>query len=52
MLNLELLKKIVEQIKLDADVKDYTAIEHLLKDIPTEKLKSFLSEEKINNGKR
>ena len=44
MINFELLKKVVKRIKKDADVKDYTAIEVLLKDIPTEKLKGFLSD--------
>ena len=46
MIDFELLKKVVEQIKKDADIKDYTAIEELLKDISTENLKGFLSEEK------
>jgi len=45
MIDFELLKKVVEQIKQDADAKDYTAIEDLLKDIPTERLKGFISEE-------
>tara|TARA_R100001129_G_scaffold158222_1_gene121834 strand:+ start:64 stop:204 length:141 start_codon:yes stop_codon:yes gene_type:complete len=43
MIDFELLKKVVEQIKEDADAKDYTAIEDLLKDIPTKKLKGFLT---------
>jgi len=45
MIDFELLKKVVEQIKKDADIKDYTAIEELLKDVSTERLKGFLAEE-------
>ena len=46
-IDLQLLKKVVEQIKVDADNGDYTAIEELLdSDIRIEKLKSFLTEEK------
>ena len=44
-INLELLKLVVEQIEKDASYGDYTAIEELLTDIPTEKLKGFLSED-------
>jgi len=40
----DLLKKVVDQIKEDADFGDYMAIEELLKDIPEEKLQGFLSE--------
>ena len=47
MIDFKLLKKVVEQIKQDADAKDYTAIEELLKDISTERLKGFLSREKV-----
>mgnify|MGYP003148976696 CR=1 FL=1 len=45
MINFKLLKEVVEQIIKDAESKDYTAIEDLLKDIPTEKLKGFLEEQ-------
>ena len=48
MIDFKLLKEVVEQIKLDASNQDYTAIEDLLKNIPIEKLKGFLTEEKIN----
>tara|TARA_R110002020_G_scaffold406022_1_gene616056 strand:+ start:391 stop:528 length:138 start_codon:yes stop_codon:yes gene_type:complete len=44
MIDFDLLKKVVDQIKEDADSGDYTAIEHLLKDIPKEKLQGFLTE--------
>ena len=40
-MNFELLKLVVEQIEKDASHGDYTAIEELLTDIPTEKLKGF-----------
>ena len=45
-IDLQLLKDVVEQIKVDADNGDYIAIEVLLSDIPIEKLKGFLTEEK------
>jgi len=45
-IDLQLLKDVVEQIKVDADNGDYIAIEELLSDIPIEKLKGFLTEEK------
>ena len=44
-IDLQLLKNVVEQIKVDADNGDYIAIEDLLSDIPIEKLKGFLTEE-------
>ena len=44
--NLELLKKVATQIMQDVKMGDYTAIDELLKHIPEEKLKGFLSEEK------
>ena len=47
-MNFELLKAIVRQIEEDVNLGDYTAIEELLKDIPIEKLKGFLTEEKVN----
>ena len=43
-----LLKAVVKQIQEDVSLGDYTAIEDLLKNIPIEKLKGFLTEEKIN----
>ena len=42
------LKKVVEQIKSDANNGDFIAIEELLSDIPIQKLKGFLTEEKQN----
>ena len=45
-MNFELLKAIVRQIEEDVNLGDYTAIEELLNDIPIEKLKGFLTEEK------
>ena len=45
MIDFNLLKKVVEQIKGDASNGDYTAIEDLLKDIPKERLIGFLKEE-------
>ena len=48
-IKLVLLKKIVGQIKEDADNQDYTAIEDLLNDVPIKKLIGFLSEEKLND---
>ena len=45
-IDLQILKEVVEQIKVDADNGDYIAIEELLSDIPIEKLKGFLTEEK------
>ena len=39
-----LLMKVVDQMKQDAEMGDYTAIEELLKDIPAETLQGFLSD--------
>ena len=47
-IKLVLLKKIVGQIKEDADNQDNTAIEDLLKDVPIKKIIRCLSEEKLN----
>ena len=47
-IDLQLLKKVVEQIKIDADNGDFMAIEELLSDIPIQKLKGFLTEGKQN----
>ena len=47
-IDLQLLKKVVEQIKSDANNGDFIAIEELLSDIPIQKLKGFLTEEKQN----
>ena len=45
-IDLELIKKVIEQINEDADDKDYTAIEELFQflDYPEKRLKSFLSD--------
>ena len=40
--NLELLKEVVTQIKEDASIGDYTAIDYLFKDISRDHLKGFL----------
>ena len=48
-IDLQLLKKIVEQIKVDANNGDFMAIEELLSDIPIQKLKGFLTEGKQND---
>lgn len=44
MIDFKLLKEVVEQIKDDASIEDYSAIEDLLKDIPKERLIGFLKE--------
>ena len=44
-IKLELLKKVVQQIKADEAMEDYTAIEELLSDVPKEKLLGFLKED-------
>ena len=43
--NSALLKKVVQQIKADEAMEDYTAIEELLSDVPKEKLLGFLKED-------
>ena len=52
--NLELLKKVATQIMQDVKMGDYTAIDELLKHIPEEKLKGFLSQteevEQVDEG--
>lgn len=47
-----LLMKVVDQMNKDAEMGDYTAIEELLKNVPAEALKGFLSDidEGSNNG--
>ena len=40
--DLELLKKVVTQIKEDDSIGDYTAIDYLFKDISRDHLKGFL----------
>ncbi len=45
-----LIDKVIEQIDIDLNMKDYTAIEELLYDISEEKLKGFLSEEERTNN--
>ena len=46
MINFNLLKAVVQQIKEDAKDGDYTAIEELLKDIPKKRLTGFLTEDR------
>jgi hypothetical protein len=46
MINFDLLKAVVQQIKEDAKDGDYTAIEDLLKDIPKKRLTGFLTEDR------
>ena len=41
---MNLIDKVLEQIKKDVEMKDLTAIEELIKDIPKNKLKAFISE--------
>ena len=43
--DLELLKKVITQIKEDESIGDYTAIDYLFKDISRDHLEGFLSEE-------
>ena len=45
-IDLELIKKVIEQINEDADDKDYTAIENLFQflDYPEKRLKGFLKD--------
>ena len=40
-----LIDAAIEQIVIDAEVGDFTAIEELLKSVPEEKLRAFLAEE-------
>ena len=47
--DLELLKKVVSEIKKDDSIGDYTAIDYLFKDLSREHLEGFLSEV-INQG--
>ena len=48
--NLELLKEVVTQIKEDASIGDYTAIDYLFRDISKDHLEGFLSEVNNNGG--
>jgi len=43
-LDIKLLKQIVDQINIDVENKDFTAIEDLFLNIPYKKLIGFLSE--------
>ena len=43
--NSALLKKVVQQIKADEAMEDYTAIEELLSNVSKEKLLGFLKED-------
>ena len=49
-LDLDLLKKVVQEIKADEAMEDYTAIEELLSDVPKEKLLGFLKEDHSENN--
>ena len=40
----ELMDQVIMQIKQDCDLGDYTAIEELIKDIPEDNLRGFLSD--------
>ena len=42
---MELVDKVLEQIKKDVEAGDMTAIEELLGEVPEKNLRSFLSEE-------
>tara|TARA_R110000772_G_scaffold42074_2_gene98014 strand:+ start:335 stop:472 length:138 start_codon:yes stop_codon:yes gene_type:complete len=42
---MELIDKVLEQIKKDVEVGDMTAIEVLISKVPEKNLRSFLSEE-------
>jgi hypothetical protein len=44
-MNQELIDKVIEQIKLDVEMGDFTVIEELLKYCPEENLQGFLSED-------
>ena len=48
--DLELLKKVITQIKEDDLIGDYTAIDYLFKDISRDHLEGFLSEVSNNGG--
>ncbi len=49
--DLELLKKVINQIKIDDYHGDYTSIDYLFKDISKDNLEDFLSEVNNNGGK-
>jgi hypothetical protein len=44
-MNQKLIDKAIEQIKKDVESGDLTAIDELLKYVPTQKLEAFLSED-------
>lgn len=44
-MNKDLIDHVLDQIKKDVEMEDMTAIEELIKDIPEEKLNSYLPEE-------
>ena len=46
---MELIDKVLEQIKKDVGMGDMTAIEELLSEVSEKNLLSFLSEEENNN---
>jgi frataxin-like iron-binding protein CyaY len=41
-----LIDKVLEQIQEDINIQDLTCIEELIKSVPVENLRGFLSEEK------
>lgn len=47
---MELIDKVLEQIKKDVEAGDMTAIEELLGEVSEKNLRSFLSEEEKTNG--
>ena len=48
--DLELLKKVITQIKKDDSIGDYTAIDYLFKDITRDHLEGFLTDVDIDEG--
>jgi len=45
--NQELIDQVIEQMKLDASINDWTVVEELLSFVPEEKLIGFLPEETV-----
>ena len=45
--NQELIDQVIEQLKLDASINDWTVVEGLLSFVPEEKLIGFLPEETV-----
>jgi hypothetical protein len=44
-MNEQLIDNVIEQIKKDIESGDFTAIDELLRYVPTQKLEAFLSED-------